>query len=269
MGTSAPEVADVERVVREVLTRALRSSSASAAKLAAGESSSTGIPVLRSAPAAAESPAPTLAVAAAPATAARNPLVVNISARHVHLTQEHVEILFGPGAKLTPEKDLYQDGYYAAKETVAVVGPRRRMLPNVRVLGPCRSDSQVELAFTDGISLGIDLPVRISGDVKGTPGCVLMGPHGVVELKQGVIRAMRHVHMGPEDLEYYGVKDGEMVHLRVESPGCTTVLEDLAVRAGKGIKLEVHLDTDEGNAVNLEKATKVELVKPAACHCHK
>ena len=115
-----------------------------------------------------------------------NPLVVNISARHIHLTQEHVEILFGKGATLTPKKDLYQDGYFAAEETVAVVGPRRRMISNVRVLGPCRPDSQVELAFTDGISLGIDLPVRISGNIEGTSGCVLMGPKGIVELKQGV-----------------------------------------------------------------------------------
>jgi putative phosphotransacetylase len=222
--------------------------------------SAGGIPVLRSEPAAA-APAPV-----GPA-AKRNPLIVNISARHVHLTQEHVEMLFGPGAKLTPEKDLYQDGYYAAKETVAVVGPRRRMLPSVRVLGPCREDSQVELAFTDGISLGIDLPVRISGDVKGTAGCVLMGPYGVVELKQGVIRAMRHVHMGADDLAHYGVANGDHVHLRIESPGCTTVLEDLVVRAGKGIKLEVHLDTDEGNACGLERATTVELVKPEKCKC--
>lgn len=196
-----------------------------------------------------------------------NPLVVNISARHVHLTQEHVEILFGKGSTLTIQKDLYQDGYYAAEETVAVVGPRRRMLPSVRVLGPCRPDSQVELAFTDGISLGIDLPVRISGDIAGTPGCVLVGPKGVVELEQGVIRAMRHVHMGPEDLEYYGVQDKDMMHLRVESNGCTTVLEDMAVRAGENIKLEVHLDTDEGNAINLDAATKVELLKPEGCKC--
>lgn len=250
--TATLNPADVERVVRDVLSRHL-------GQRAAVATAADGIPVLRSA-----EPAAAVPVAAA---AKRNPLVVNISARHVHLTQDHVEILFGPGAKLTPEKDLYQDGYYAAKETVAVVGPRRRMLPNVRVLGPCRPDSQVELAFTDGISLGIELPVRISGDVKGTPGCVLMGPHGVVELKQGVIRAMRHVHMGPEDLEYYGVKDGDHINLRVESPGCSTVLEELAVRAGKGIKLEVHLDTDEGNAVNLEKATKVELVKAEPCKC--
>jgi putative phosphotransacetylase len=248
--------AEVEKVVREVLRRHL---SGNTSGTPSGSAPFAGIPVLRSAPAAAS--------AEANRTGQRNPLVVNISARHVHLTQAHVEILFGAGAKLTPEKDLYQDGYYAAVETVAVVGPRRRMLPNVRVLGPCRDDSQVELAFTDGISLGIDLPVRISGDVKGTPGCVLVGPKGVVELRQGVIRAMRHVHMGPEDLAFYGVKDGDHVNLRVESPGCTTVLEDLAVRAGKGIKLEVHLDTDEGNAVSLDRATKVELVKAEPCQC--
>ena len=129
------------------------------------------------------------------------------------------------------------------------------MLPNVRVLGPCRGDSQVELAFTDGISLGIDVPVRISGDLQGTPGCVLVGPAGVVELKFGVIRAMRHVHMGPADLEYYKVADGDRMHLRVVSPGCLGVLEDVAVRAGEKIKLEVHIDTDEGNALDLEHAT--------------
>jgi putative phosphotransacetylase len=195
-----------------------------------------------------------------------NPLVVNISARHVHLTDEHVRILFGK-AELEPIKPLYQDGFYAAKEMVAVVGPRMRMIPNVRVLGPCRGDSQVELAFTDGISLGIELPVRISGDLADTPGCVLVGPAGVVELKQGVIRAMRHVHMGPADLAHYGVKNGELMNLRIESQGCTSVLEDLVIRAGDKIKLEVHLDTDEGNAVNLEGATAVELVKPHGCQC--
>jgi len=188
-------------------------------------------------------------------------LVVSISARHVHLTDEHVETLFGPGRTLTPAKDLYQEGYYAAEETVMVVGPRRRMLPSVRVLGPTRRESQVELAFTDGISLGIDLPVRQSGNVAGTPGCVLVGPQGVVELKRGVIRAERHVHMGPADAEFYGVAEGDRMSLRVESP-CRTVFEGLLVRVGKGIKLEVHLDTDEGNAADVEHAEEVELFKP-------
>ena len=188
-------------------------------------------------------------------------LVVSISARHVHVTDEDCQRLFGPGHKLTPSKDLYQEGFYAAEETVMVVGPRRRMLPQVRILGPTRPETQVELAFTDGISLGIDLPVRLSGDIQGTPGCVLVGPSGSVDLKQGVIRAARHVHMGPSDAEYYGVKHGDRMSLRVHSP-CSTVFEDLLVRVGEGIKLEVHVDTDEGNAADLEHAESVELFKP-------
>ncbi|MCY2992103.1 MAG: phosphate propanoyltransferase [Planctomycetota bacterium] len=196
-------------------------------------------------------------------------LVVSISARHVHLTDEHVEILFGPGHKLTPMKPLYQDGFYAAEETVMVVGPRRRMLPTVRVLGPTRGHSQVELAFTDSISLGIDAPVRHSGQIAGSPGCVLVGPQGVVELKSGVIRAARHVHMSGRDAAAYGVKNGDLMKLRVESPQCTIVLEDLLVRADDKIKLEAHLDTDEGNACNMEAATKVELLKQVPCACQK
>ena len=187
-------------------------------------------------------------------------LVVSISARHCHLTDEHVEVLFGAGHKLTPQKDLYQDGFYAAEETVMVVGPRRKMLPSVRVLGPTRSHSQVELAFTDGISLGIELPVRPSGKIEGTPGCVLVGPAGVVELKQGVIRAERHVHMNLAHAEHYGVKNGQRMSLRIVST-CSTVLNDLLVRADATSKLEVHIDTDEGNAVDLDHATVVELLK--------
>jgi len=187
-------------------------------------------------------------------------LVVSVSARHVHLTDQDVETLFGPGHKLTVAKDLYQDGFFAAEESVMVVGPRRRMLPTVRILGPTRPESQVELAFTDGISLGIDMPVRASGDIDGTPGCVLVGPKGVVELKKGVIRAERHVHMGPADAEYYGVKDKDRMCLRVAS-GCGAIFENLLVRVGKGIKLEVHLDTDEGNACDIDHAASVELLK--------
>jgi len=142
-------------------------------------------------------------------------------------------------------------------------------LPTVRVLGPTRSHSQVELAFTDSISLGIDAPIRHSGDIAGTPGCVLVGPKGVVELKEGVIRAARHVHMSPENAASYGVKNGDGMQLRVESPQCSMVLEELKVRAEKGIKLEVHLDTDEGNACNLEAATKIELLRDEPCSCRK
>jgi putative phosphotransacetylase len=187
-------------------------------------------------------------------------LVVSVSARHVHLTDQDVETLFGAGRKLTVAKDLYQDGYFAAEETVMVVGPRRRMLPTVRILGPTRPESQVELALTDGISLGIDMPVRASGDIEGTPGCVLVGPKGVVELKKGVIRAERHVHMGPADAEFYGVKDKDRMSLRVTS-SCGAIFNNLLVRVGKKIKLEVHLDTDEGNACDIDHATSVELLK--------
>ncbi|MEK6239260.1 MAG: phosphate propanoyltransferase [Planctomycetales bacterium] len=188
-------------------------------------------------------------------------LVVSVSARHVHLTDEHVERLFGPGRTLTPMKDLFQDGFYAAEETVMVVGPRRRMLPNVRVLGPTRPYSQVELAFTDAISLGLNLPVRASGKIENTPGAVLVGPHGAVELSQGVIRAERHVHMRHDHAANYGVKNGDRMSLRIASAYCTTVLEGLLVRADEVSKLEVHLDTDEGNAADLDHATRVELIK--------
>jgi putative phosphotransacetylase len=197
-----------------------------------------------------------------------NPLLVNISARHCHLTEEQVEILFGQGHKLTPKKWLYQEGYFAAEETVAIVGPRRRMLPEVRILGPCRGAAQVELAFTDTISLGLDVPVRISGDVTGSTGCLIVGPKGSIELKEGVIRAMRHVHMSPADMVAHGVNDKDLMHLRIESPSCTTVLENVSVRGGDDkIKLEVHLDTDEGNAINLTNATKVELLKSDSSPC--
>jgi len=196
-----------------------------------------------------------------PGTALRGPkLVANISARHLHLCQADLEALFGQGYELQVLKPLYQEGEFASKETVSIIGPRQRMIPNVRVLGPTRKATQVELSFTDGISLGIDLPVRISGDLQGTPGCWLMGPKGMIELKQGVIRAMRHVHMNPADAQYYGVSNGEKINMRVQSP-CPTVLEGLVVRIGEKLKLEVHLDTDEGNACDLPHATEVELFR--------
>lgn len=195
-------------------------------------------------------------------------LVVSISARHIHLTDEHVEQLFGPGRKLTPGKNLYQDGFYAAEETLMVVGPRKRMLPSVRILGPTRDFSQVELAMTDAISLGIDAPVRHSGKIEGTPGCVLVGPHGAVELKQGVIRAARHVHMSHDDAAHYGVANGDYMNLKIISPDCSLVFEDVLVRADAASKLEVHIDTDEGNACNLDAATAIKLIKQeTGCGC--
>lgn len=188
-------------------------------------------------------------------------LVVNISARHCHVTQEAVDILFGPGYQLSPMKKLYQDTDFAANETVSIVGPRHRLLPSVRILGPCRNFNQLELAFTDAISLGIDAPVRMSGKIAGTPGCLMIGPKGSIELKEGVIRAERHVHMSDKDGAYYGVKEGDRMNLRIESD-CPTTLEGLLVRINPSWKLEVHIDTDEGNAANLSNARKVTLIKP-------
>jgi putative phosphotransacetylase len=187
-------------------------------------------------------------------------VVANISARHCHLTQADVDALFGPGYQLTTMKTLYQATDFASNETVAVVGPRQRMIPGVRILGPCRSFTQVELSFTDAISLGIDIPVRLSGDIEGTPGCLLIGPKGSLVMPKGVIRAERHVHMGPKDAQYYGVKHLDRMNMRVES-SCPTTLEGLLVRVHKDWKLEIHIDTDEANACNLTRASKVELIK--------
>jgi propanediol utilization protein len=192
--------------------------------------------------------------------ATRPRLVVNVSARHCHVTQQDLERLFGEGHQLTPYKWLYQDGFFAAEETVTLIGPRHRMIQNLRILGPCRDHSQVELAFTDAIAVGLDVPVRKSGDHRDSPGCYLMGPKGMIEMERGVIRHERHVHIGPADAAYYGVKDGDRMNLRINSTS-SAVLEDLLIRLAPSSKLEVHLDTDEGNAVDLTHATKVELFK--------
>jgi propanediol utilization protein len=166
-------------------------------------------------------------------------------------------------------RSLYQDGFFAAEETLMLVGPRRRMLPNVRVLGPTRPFSQVELSLTDAISIGVDVPIRHSGNVDGTPGCVLVGPAGVVHLDQGLIRAARHVHMNHRDCQHFGVTGGDLMKLRIESPDCTMVMEDVLVRADDTSKLEVHIDTDEANACHLQAATRMELLRPDGdCGCH-
>lgn len=187
-------------------------------------------------------------------------LVVNVSARHCHVTQEDLERLFGKGHQLTVHQWLYQDGFFAAKEAVTIIGPRQRLINNLRILGPCRDHSQVELAFTDSIALGLDIPVRKSGDHRDSPGAWLLGPAGMIELKAGVIRHERHVHINPQDAAHFGVKDGARIHLRVRST-CSAVLEDLLVRVSPASKLEVHLDTDEGNAVDLPHATHYELFR--------
>src|SRR5438874_13719686 len=188
-----------------------------------------------------------------------NPLVVNVSARHCHLTQDAVEALFGKGHQLTVHKWLYQEGQFAAKETLTLIGPRSRVISNLRILGPCRTLNQVELAYTDGIALGFDLPLRLSGNIKGSLGCMLMGPAGFFEMAEGVIRALRHVHMSPEDATLYGVKAGEEMKLKIGGP-CGLSLDKMLVRMDKAFKWEVHIDTDEGNACNLQPETPCELI---------
>lgn len=189
-----------------------------------------------------------------------NPLVVNISARHCHLTQEAVEALFGKGHELTPMKWLYQEGQYAAEESVTLVGPRSRVISNLRILGPCRDLNQVELANTDAIALGYKAPVRQSGNIKGTPGCMLMGPAGFFEMDEGVIRAAPHVHMAPEDAAFYGVENKSYMKLRIGGDLGLT-FDRIFVRVSPDFKLEVHIDTDEGNACGLGPDSQVELIK--------
>lgn len=196
----------------------------------------------------------------APVADAPPTLLVNSSARHMHISPENLETLFGPGAELTVHKWLYQEGQFAAEQTVTLIGPRKRIIPNLRILGPCRNLTQIELALTDAVQLGLDIPVRMSGDIDGTPGGYIMGPKGMLEMTSGIIRAARHVHMSPSDAAFYGVKHLDKITLKVTAADCTTRFDDLIVRVDPSFKLEVHMDTDEANACNLDKATKVELI---------
>ena len=194
------------------------------------------------------------------AASAAPTLVVHASARHMHVSREDLDILFGPGYELQPERPLFQEGNFAAKEMVTLIGPRSRIISNLRILGPMRKESQVELAFTDAITLGLDLPIRISGDIKGTPGCFIMGPKGMVELKYGVIRAAIHVHMNPAEAAYFNVKQGDMMKLRVGGDAGLT-FNRVAVRIDPTSKLNVHMDTDEANACGLHLTKEIELLK--------
>lgn len=195
-----------------------------------------------------------------PATTTAPTLVVNSSARHMHISPENLELLFGPGAELTVHKWLYQKGQFASEQTVTLIGPRKRIIPNLRILGPCRDLTQIELSLTDAVQLGMDIPVRMSGDIDGTPGAYIMGPKGMLEMQNGVIRAARHVHMSPDDAAFYGVKHLDKITLKVTAPGCTTLFDDLIVRVDPTFKLEVHIDTDEANACDLDRAESVELI---------
>ena len=172
--------------------------------------------------------------------------VVETSARHVHVTQEDLETLFGKGHELTKKKDLSQPGQFACEEKVDIVGPKNT-LKGIRVLGPARPETQVEVAMTDARTLGIKAPVRESGKLEGTPGCKIVGPCGEVEIDHGVIVALRHVHLSPAQAEEAGVKDKDIVSIKIEGER-GLVFNNVLVRSGDAHEREVHLDTDEGNA---------------------
>lgn len=175
-------------------------------------------------------------------------VMVETSARHVHVTEETLEILFGKGYQLTKKKDLSQPGQFACEERVQVIGPKNSF-PAVSILGPTRPADQVELSASDARSIGVSAPVRESGDIAGSGACKLVGPKGEVELKEGVIVAKRHIHMTPEDAENYGVKDKQVVSVKIDSPERSLVFGDVVVRVSPKFKLAMHIDTDESNAV--------------------
>ena len=185
--------------------------------------------------------------------------IVETSARHVHVTEEDLEILFGKGAKLTHKKDLSQPGQFACEERVTVVGPKKQ-LANVSILGPVRPETQVELSATDARSLGITAPVRESGDLDGPGACKIVGPCGEVEISQGVIIAKRHIHMTPADAEEFGVKDKQIVSVKIESAERSAILCDTVVRVSEKYALAMHIDTDESNAVGAARDQMGEIV---------
>ncbi|MBC6696136.1 phosphate propanoyltransferase [Terrisporobacter mayombei] len=185
-------------------------------------------------------------------------LPIALSNKHIHLSQADVDVLFGEGYELTHKKDLSQPGQYACEEMVEVVGPKGST--KMRVLGPVRPESQVEVSLADARGLGIVVPVRQSGDVEGTPGCKLVGPKGEVELERGVIVASRHIHMSLEDAEKFGVKDKEIVSVQTEGER-GLLFNNVLVRANAAFKLEMHVDLEEGNAAGVKNGDLVTLVK--------
>ncbi len=184
---------------------------------------------------------------------------IGVSARHVHLTQEHVEALFGPGYQLTKKKDL-MGGQFASNEQVTIVGLKLRAIENVRILGPVRKASQVEVSATDAIKLGMKVPVRESGDVKGSAPIALVGPRGALYLKEGCIVAMRHIHMSPKDAEEAGVKEGDIVSVKADNER-GTIFNQVKIRVDKSFTLEMHIDTDEANAAGIRTGNTVRIIR--------
>lgn len=184
---------------------------------------------------------------------------VGVSNRHIHLSQEDLNKLFGEGYEMTKLKDLSQVGQYACNETVTIVGPKGP-IEKVRILGPVRSKTQVEILKGDCFKLGVTTDARLSGDLQGTPGITLVGPKGSVQTKEGLIIAQRHIHMTPEDAEYFGVYDGQNVSIQIDGPR-GGVLNHVVIRANDASSLECHIDTEEANAMNVNSKTKIKIIK--------
>ena len=189
-----------------------------------------------------------------------NTVPVGVSNRHIHLSQEHVEVLFGKGYELTPMKDLSQPGQYACKEQLTIIGPSLRPIEGVRVLGPARRASQVEISRTDSFTLKVKPPVRESGDIAGSAPITIVGPKGVVTLSEGCIIANRHIHMHTSDGAAFGLKDGDYV--TVEATGARrTTFHDVQVRVSDSFALEMHVDTDDANAAGIGNGCRVKVIK--------
>ena len=185
-------------------------------------------------------------------------VIVEISARHLHLSQEHLDILFGAGHQLTPKKDLSQPGQFACEEKVEVVGPKSSL--KMSVLGPVRPATQVELSLTDARSIGVKAPIRESGVVEGSGACKLVGPCGEVELTEGVMVAKRHLHIIPEDAEKVGIVDKQIIKLSVKSEERSIIFDDVIARVSSKAATAVHLDTDEANAAGISGTVEGEII---------
>ena len=185
-------------------------------------------------------------------------VLVEVSARHAHLSDADLETLFGKGYQLTPKKDLSQPGQFACEEKVTIKGARGEL--KLSVLGPTRKATQIELSLTDARTVGVKALIRESGDIAGTNGIIVAGPCGEIEIKEGVIAAKRHIHMTPKDAEYYGVTNGQIVSVKVETEDRTTTFGDTVIRVSDSYALAMHIDTDEANAAGVSGTAMGELI---------
>ena len=186
-------------------------------------------------------------------------ILVEVSARHIHVTDEQLETLYGKGYKLTVKKELSQPGQFVANERLRLVGPKGEL--KASILGPTRKAAQVELSLTDARTLGVDAVVRESGDIAGTNGIKVIGPEGEIDLTEGLIAAKRHIHMTPADAENFGVKNGDIVSVKVTTDGRSVTFGDTVIRVRDDFKLAMHIDTDEGNAAGMNGSVEGELIK--------